>query len=83
MARLDGQWKTSSGNGPRQLTKKELAGLTVVVVHIGLILFFVSCISSLTKWYKKTSASMKNRLKSKQKVDIIDVEYEEVTNEQR
>jgi len=56
--------------------------LTVVVVQIGLILFFVSCVHRLTNWYKKTQKEFNNRWNSNKNIDIIDVEYE-VKNENK
>jgi hypothetical protein len=77
-----GQWKKNSGDGKLTETtsNKEKAFLTVVVLQIGLILFFVSCVGRLTSWYKKTQQEFNNRWNSNKNIDIIDVEYE-VKNE--
>ena len=73
----NGQWKTNSGHGRRQLTKGEMAGVAVVLVHIGLIIFAVSLMASITKVYKKITGNVRNKLNYRQNTDIIDVEYKE------
>lgn len=77
MENLVGQCKKSSGVGkPTKTTPKN----AVIAIHLGLILFFVSCIYKLTNWYKKTEKEFNDRWNSTKKIDIIDVEYE-VKNE--
>lgn len=81
MEDLAGQCKKNSGIGPPQtFTKREKVTLAVAIVHIGLILFFMSCIKKLVNWYEKVRFKPQNKFNSGQKADIIDVDYE-VTNE--
>jgi len=80
MENLVGQWKKSSGAGKLTKITSSKTFLTVVIVQIGLILFFVSCVHRLTNWYKKTQKEFNNRWNSNKNIDIIDVEYE-VKNE--
>tara|TARA_B100000287_G_scaffold419667_1_gene458174 strand:- start:15492 stop:15740 length:249 start_codon:yes stop_codon:yes gene_type:complete len=80
MGFLVGRWKKSSGVGKPTTTTPRKAALAIVAVHLGLILFFVSCIHRLTSWYKKTEKDFNDRWKPTKNIDIIDVEYE-VKNE--
>tara|TARA_B100000424_G_scaffold242405_1_gene211231 strand:+ start:265 stop:510 length:246 start_codon:yes stop_codon:yes gene_type:complete len=77
MGNLVGRWKKNSGVGKPTKTASKNA---IVAVHLGLILFFVSCIHRLTIWYKKTEKDFNDKWKPNKNIDIIDVEYE-VKNE--
>ena len=85
MEDLAGPCKKDSGTGPqkRHFSKKEKVALTAVIVNIGLILFFMSCIASLMKWYDKVRYKAKNKFNSYKKVDIIEAQYEEVNEQEK